>query len=48
MDELMRQLRNFGYKGTIFVLFVFMVISAVLLVELAGVNAIHRQKQGCA
>lgn len=45
MDELMRQLRNFGYKGTIFVLFVFMVISAVLLVELAGVNAIHRQKQ---
>ena len=40
MGELMEKIRSFSFKGIFFVLFIFLVIAAVLVVELSGVNAI--------
>ena len=42
MDELIRRFREFRFKGIIFVLFVFLFVSALLVIELSGVNAIRR------
>ena len=44
MDELISKIRNFGFKGILFVLFIFLVISAVLFIELSGVNAIRHNR----
>lgn len=45
MGELIRRVREFSFKRIFFVLFIFVVISAILLVELSGVNAIRHQRQ---
>ena len=41
----MRQIREFNFKGIVFILFIFLVIAVILFVELSGVNALlyHRQ-----
>lgn len=39
MGKLIRSLRNFSFKGIIVILFVFVVISTILLVELRGIDA---------
>ena len=42
--ELVEKIREFNFKGILFVLCVFSLISAVLIVELSGVNALrHKQ-----
>lgn len=45
MDGLMRQIREFKFKGLVFVLGVFLLISVILFIELSGVNALRYQRQ---
>ena len=45
MDRLMRPIREFKFKGIIFILVVFLLISLILFIELSGVNALRYQRQ---
>lgn len=45
MGELIGRIRNFSFKGILFVLFIFLFIFTILLIELSGVNAIRHNRQ---
>lgn len=45
MDRLIRQIREFKFKGIIFILGIFLLISLILFIELTGVNALRYWRQ---
>ena len=44
MDRLMRSIREFNFKGILIILLIFLLISAILFIELSGVNALRHQR----
>ncbi len=44
MGGMMRKIQNFSYKGVLVIVFIFLIVSIVLLIELSGVNAIRHQR----
>ena len=45
MGGLMQQIRAFKFKGVLFILVIFLLISVILLIELSGVNALRYQRR---
>lgn len=45
MGGLMQQIRAFKFKGILFILVIFLLISGILFIELSGVNALRYQRQ---
>ena len=44
MGELIRSIQKFSFKGLLVILFVFMLISAILFVELSGVQTYRYER----